>query len=716
MPVYRAFVISIFGLSLSLGQVAAQDFEEAVVSIGNVGVTVTNSGFFGKASVRANPTGPPSFEYPLDSGIEHLFESGLWIGAIRSDRVVSVRTGAITSSGGYRPGATGYELAPSSIIRERSRLLGSDAFNTSAVSHQDFIATFTDTAFVLPGTSIPMPDPAGRLNASITMSSYAWNFPFAESFVVLNFDITNVGDATWDSVFVGLYHDLVVRNVNTTTETGSAFFNKNGLGQIDSVMATYAFNAGGIEESINTYGASTFLGAEWRDPATGEMRYIHPNVADELEEAGLPVPVWVPRWWGFSAGTDPELTRPANDLARYRRMGTLYPNPDDYLTEEELEDAREAWATTLRTGGLSGNGNWIGLESIGPVSSLPPGDTLRATFALVAAAKPQEFQTVGLRPVDTDETRELLLGNVNWAHRTYQGEDLNNNGKLDPGEDANGDGKLTRYLIPEPPSSPLVRPELSAGTVSVYWDASSETSRDPVTGQFDFEGYRIYRSNPGDDRAGDLIGAASLIAQYDIPGNNTGFNNGFEPVRLESPVTFPGDPTIYEYVFVDEGVSSGWQYAYAITAFDRGDVGIGLPTFESSKTSGAVRVFPGTAADNDGKVGVYPNPYRVNAAWDGATSKTRRLNFYNLPSRSEIRVYTLAGEVVAAMEHDAASYNGDIRWYDDFSAEGRVLPGGEHSWDLLSDNGLALTSGLYFFTVKDVEDGSLQTGKFAIIK
>ena len=113
---------------------------------------------------------------------------------------------------------------------------------------------------------------------------------------------------------------------------------------------------------------------------------------------------------------------------------------------------------------------------------------------------------------------------------------------------------------------------------------------------------------------------------------------------------------------------------------------------------------------------MYPNPYRVNAAWDGATSKTRRLNFYNLPERSEIHVYTLAGEIVASLQHDAATYNGDIRWYDDFSAEGRVLPGGEHSWDLLSESGLALTSGLYLFTVKDLDNSEIQMGKFAIIK
>ena len=37
---------------------------------------------------------------------------------------------------------------------------------------------------------------------------------------------------------------------------------------------------------------------------------------------------------------------------------------------------------------------------------------------------------------------------------------------------------------------------------AMYWDRTAELSRDPVTGKQDFEGYRVYRSNPGDDRAG----------------------------------------------------------------------------------------------------------------------------------------------------------------------------------------------------------------------
>ena len=90
--------------------------------------------------------------------------------------------------------------------------------------------------------------------------------------------------------------------------------------------------------------------------------------------------------------------------------------------------------------------------------------------------------------------------------------------------------------------------------------------------------------------------------------------------------------------------------------------------------------------------------------------------FYNLPSQAEVRIYTLAGEIVATLEHDAATYNGDSRWFNDFSSDNRIMPGGEHAWDLLSEANQNLTTGLYLFTVKDKTSGEMQRGKFAVIK
>ena len=723
----------------------AQPFERVATDVGNTGLSVTNAGTLGRPGVANDPSGLPSFEYPLNSGIEHLFEAGLWVGARRPDGVVSVRTGAVTSSGGYSPGAPGFEFAQEATFQRRSSLQTSPFFSPLATSQQDFITAYSDTLALLPGTNTPLPDVQNQLGLSVQQTSYAWSFPFTEYFVIVEYEITNVSGGPLTDIWVGLWDDLVVRNVVTTTEGGGAFFNKGARGILgypdyeggtgaltnanpDSQYVSYAFNAGGQEESLNTYGSIAFLGAEWSDPGSAgrpaAQRFFHPNVAQEYVNLGLPAPRLNPRFWLFGGNDpDPALARPADDLERYQRMQQPYPNPAAFASDAAYENARDAFygggqgIGRLQTDGTIGAGNWIGLTSVGPFAALASGESVTVTFALVAALKPEQFQTVPVgREADTPEARANLRTNVFWAQETYAGEDANYNGALDPGEDINGNGVLDRYLIPEPPSSPQLRVELEQGKAILYWTEFAEQSVDPVTGRVDFEGYRVYRSDPGDDRAGNILGDAGLIAQYDNPGNEVGFNNGLDAIRLDTPVTFEGDPNEYRYRFEAAGLLDGWQYAFAVTAFDEGDTASGLLPLESSKTTNAVRVFPGTEAGTGNKPGVFPNPYRVQAAWDGPLSTQRKLYFYNLPERAQIRVYSLAGEIVAEMDHDAQTATGDIRWFDDFSTDDRVVAGGVHAWDILSDNSLRISSGLYLFSVQDLDSGETETGKFVILR
>ena len=725
---------------LATSAATAQPFERVATDVGDAGLSQTNVGTLGRPGVRNDPAGLPSFEYPLDSGIEHLFEAGIWVGGRRSDGVVTVRTGAITTGGGYQPGAPGFEFGQTDVFTRRSSLATSPFFSPQAVSQQDFLTSYTDTLALLPGTNTPQPDVQNQLGLDIRQRSYAWSFPFTEYFVIVEYEIRNVSSQPISDIWVGLWDDLVVRNVVTTTETGGAFFNKGARGFLgyptyeagtgnllnadpDSQYVNYAFNAGGTEESLNTYGAVAFLGAEWDDPSAGTRRFFHPNVADEYRAAGQAVPRVNPRWWSFSDPT-PGLSRPVDDLERYERMTSPFPDPAGFTTQQEYNAALTAFQGAgraegiLQTNGRTSQGNWIGLTSIGPFATLAPGGTMTVTFALVAALKPDAYQSIPAgRQADVPESRTQLRNNVFWAQETYAGEDANYNGRLDAGEDLNGNGVLDRYLIPSPPSSPALRVELERGQAVLYWDSAAEDSFDPVTGRQDFEGYRIYRSDPGDDRTGNILGAAGLIAQYDRAGNEVGFNNGFDAIRLDTPASFPGDANTYEYRFVADGLLDGWQYAFSVTAFDEGDTQSGLRSLESAVASNAVRVFPGTApSDGSTEVGVFPNPYRVRAAWDGPLSTQRKIYFTNLPARCDIRVYTVAGEIVTELSHDADTYVGDTRWFADFSAPGREVAGGVHAWDILSDNSLRISSGLYLFSVRDRDTGDVTTGKFVILR
>ncbi|MDQ3073445.1 MAG: hypothetical protein M3Q97_09310 [Bacteroidota bacterium] len=264
--------------------VAQPAFQRSNTDVGNIGLSVTNVGTTGRPNVRTDTQGPPSMEYPLNSGIEHLFEGGIWIGAIFEGQT-AVSTATVDAPSGYSTGGSGFEFSPSAGIKQRSTIPGSDHYSNSAVSHQDFVTGFTDSFVIVPGTSIPIADHRLPLKASVHLEAYAWNFAFADYFVILNYKITNNSSSPWDSVYFGTWTDLVVRNVNVTQETGSAFFNKGGGGYIDSLYAVYAYQVMGDDiDFTGSYGATLFLGVDYRG------LYFHPNNSSNIYAAGYNPP------------------------------------------------------------------------------------------------------------------------------------------------------------------------------------------------------------------------------------------------------------------------------------------------------------------------------------------------------------------------------------------------------------------------------------------
>jgi hypothetical protein len=351
------------------------------------------------------------------------------------------------------------------------------------------------------------------------------------------------------------------------------------------------------------------------------------------------------------------------------------------------------------------------LLSFGPVPEVQPGETFTFAIAMVCA-KQLVYKT------DNDASKAELYEHLNWAKRTFLGEDLNENGKLDAGEDLNENNELDRYILPEPPASPKVKIVSENQKVDIYWDNSSVNSIDPISKKYDFEGFKLYRTKIGDDLDLNLQSSAKLIAQWDSAGNDIGYNNGFDLIKLDKPVVI--DSVEYHFKYTIENLQNGWQYLFILTAFDEGDKKLKIEPLESSFTENSFSVFSGTppADDVSDEIGVYPNPYRLSAAWDGTTSRSRKIYFYNLPEKCEIRIFTLSGELVRTLYHDAAYYDGgDIEWFDNFAGTGKkVFSGGEHAWDLLSENGQSITQGLYLFSVRDLKSDNEYLGKFAILK
>ena len=664
---------------------AVDDDESKFTSTGSVRVTISNFGTIGHGFNRWPVQ--PNCEYPAGSAIEHLFEGGLWIGAFVPGKGASVSTGAVDVSS-VRDIAAGFEFtnAVGSRTQERSTIADSRFFSPSAISHQDFLADFTDSNKIVPGTSTTIPEHDAPLGVVVHMETYAWNFSFAENFVILNYTITNRSPNRLDSVYVGIWLDMVVRNTNITPPRGSAFFAHGGNGMADSLRLAYEFDADGDPGFTDSYIGLALLG-------TTPMQYFGPKPAggDSLG----------PRYnfnvWQFRNTTDPLYFSPSNDRERYEKMAIS-------LTRTEYAN-------------LKSPSNRSTLLTTGPFATLWPDSSVNVVFALVCAKKSGN----DLTSQDTEQSKRGLFHALGFAQQAYDGEDKNRNGVLDPGEDLNGDAQLTRFVLPAPPTPPHVRMIPENQKITMYWDRAAESSVDPISGRKDFEGYRVYRTNAGSDLDPSkvLSSAFVLIGEFDLPDNKVFFNTGFGKIKLPAPVRFPNDPYEYWYKYEFADQLNGWQYVYSVTAFDTGDPENNVESLESSRLHNARRLIPGTTPDVAALADprVYPNPYYAGAQWEGAGERQRKIYFYNLPSKAEIRIFTLTGDLVRVLKHDALTSNGnDIQWFSRYSDGTQIMSGGEHAWDLITDNDQAISTGLYLFTVENVETGDIKRGKFAIIK
>jgi hypothetical protein len=694
------FIVAVVVMCLNLPLTAQQtetgsakpmdDDDRQFTNVGNLGLTVSNFGTIGTRN-RYWPS-QPSCEYPRGSRIEHLYQGGLWVGArSRSTGLFHVSTGVTDRSGSS---GSGYEYTTEigAGITQRSTLSDSRYFKENAVSHQDFLADYTDKYTRVPATqdSIVGHEPLG---ITVHQESYAWNFPFADFFVVLNYTIVNTGTDYLDSVYVGMWVNNVVRNTNFVRPGSAGYFDRGGNGYDTTQRALYTFefdpSPGGVP--ADSYVALKFLGS---DP--------FPRGVDSLAQIGAYTYF---NAWGYRSASGAYVS-PTDDYtgdrwtSRFLRMAQSLP-PDIIAP--------------LRTAAY----NMTTLISVGSFKTLAPQDTLHFALAVVCAKK------VGADPerFDTPYQRSKLTANLIAAQKLYDGEDLNGNNKLDPGEDVNGNNTLDRYLLPSPPRQPKVRAVVDNQDVAIYWDrATAEETVDPISRVKDFEGYRIYRSAAGADFRSqeNLTLSLSLVGEFDQV-DDVGMNTGFGRILLKTPKKFPGDTTEYWYRFPpeDAGVThlNGWQYIYGISAFDHGDSSNSLPQLESAQR--VVRVMPGTLPTTSADVGVYPNPYYARAYWDGGSERTRKIYFYNLPQQCTITIYTIAGDLVTTLNHDAATANGqEIDWFTRYGDRTQPIQfaGGEHAWSLITQSDQAIATGLYLFVVKDKTSGDIKRGKFLVVK
>ena len=704
-------IYSIIGI-FSFIAMNGQSFVENITTASNVRMTVTNVGTFGNAfRGYKDGSGQPSGEYPAGSGTEHLFESGIWIGGIDGSGTIRVSTSAYDAPQGDAPGRGGFEFTNSSGGMEViSSLTDNPNYRSHAISHQDFISNFSDENLLIPGTSIPISGHTNPMGLGVNLSSYNWNYRFSDFFVIANIEITNTGDDTYNDLHIGLWANTVVRNINSTPagSGGSVFYNQGGNGYLDSLNMAYCFDATGDVGMTDSYIGQKFLGAE------DKYGFHHPDIESEFKDHY--------NAWVFNNSGQALFFFPTSDQQRYTKL-TNGLNKNPCWIDPQSADCQNGVGMDIQ-GLLNSSGNRSDLVSVGPFDDFKPGDKINLAFAFIMGEKSEDGNPNSL---NTANQKERFIANAEWAQVAYNGEDINFNGILDDGEDQDGNGSITRFILPSPPDAPRFKAIPGDHKIDLYWSKNAEKSIDPITQKLDFEGYRIYLSKLGFDvtRTQNLSADFIRAAEYDLRGNGLFYETGMEEILLDSPIYFSGDTIAYYYHYEIENLPNGWQHAIAVTAFDEGNEATKLESLESSFLANDIRAFTGTPPSISMQTYppyVYPNPYFAGAAWEGQSNfqeESRKIIFANLPAHCQITITSPAGDILDQFNHDQDYVGTDIRWFQSFAGEspdGIKFSGGEHAWDLLTNQSQILSRGIYLFSIYNLDSGELFTGQFTVLK
>jgi len=594
----------------------------------------------------------PSCEYPLNSNVEHMFLGGIWVGAVKPDGTIRVSTGAQDAS----------NLVAGDEIREFQDAPGEPVHIWSNSQNSD---RYDPRALATQHIEVYMDDYATvesgnhePLGLKVRLRALAWGSPYADDFVILDYAIINISEGELRDVYVGFWNDHTVGN----TERNNPY---------DPGAPVRWDFWGGVN---GAYGPEEWVGEESSLPDDPGIWLMHEH--DDDGDEGMATSWIGTRLLGVQPAVAPLLDQApvAYNQWRFRNV----PEEDSVYIDDngdEQSGKYQIMSNGAFTRGVIDNidysvaSNWVAMLSTGPWPSLAPGDTLHVTFAVVCG-----------------EDEAGMLSNSRVAQVAFD------------------DG----FTIPTGPPSPRLQVAYEWDTIKLQWAPgdsldvygeplpvddprrSPEQHISTITGRPDFQGYRIYRYQ-GLRIDQDPYRLSNLVAQFDVV-DGTGFDTDLPPLNADG---------LRE--FVDTGVLDGFPYWYSVVSYSAPDLDQGLPEFQSGFNENAVLVYPGPAARpaaGDGRVSVVPNPYRAGSLFDnpgGELELGRSIWFVNLPPRCTIKVFTVAGDLVRTLHHDDPV-------------------DGKQRWDVLSEHGRAIATGLYVYVVENLDSGEIQRGKLVIIK
>ncbi|MCK5834018.1 hypothetical protein KAH81_10170 [bacterium] len=748
--------------------------DEKSHDIGQLHFTVSNWGFFGSQRGEDDLTQciiyeegehsgecRPSAEYPGGSGVEYLFQGALWLGAVvGGDTLVSVgEDGWFHDVNELFPG---YDQATDTII-EKSILTG----DPTAISEQDFIAIMTDT------TRNPdfVPTEHRPIGVRVEQRSVSWSYNYAKNFIILDYWFTNIREdsASIRDVYLGIYIDGDVGHINTPEYaqddiTGFLEYVVDDItGQTSWVNTAWLADNDGdptTDGRFDEYSCTGALGVALLRVGNTPLRELSysfnwwvSNTTEDLD--------WGPylrdySTWGWD-GT------PETDKMKYQVMSN---REFDYNQTEIINHSSYPEYATPPTEPfdlpelMRGGYDTRFLFSFGPFT-IEYGQTIPVAIAVMVA---QDFhidpRNIGMSPnggsipSTWDATKfqfEEVGRSTEWVRTVY--------GMNPPGD------TIPDYQGPVPPPRPPFDLNTENNRVEILWNPDTCINFfDEITSLYDFEGFRIYVGEANIESYYTPVVEFDKVdfIDYNIWGRET--DNRIECIEarmsagvlhdeiidwnlcldstlvdvdsITSDTTWdifhreaygtnsglPKDSVLvggeYYYRYILTNQRAGDDLYIAVTAYDYGQPSRFLSSLESSKTTNYLWIVPRGITEESDEVYVVPNPYRIDdnyAGRDGLdwetpvgrvwTEYSRKIRFANLPSDCIIRIYTLDGDLVKEIEHLDPVIG---------ITKGKMV--GAEDWDLINKNDQAISSGIYMFSVENLETGDYQLGKFVIIK
>jgi len=607
-------------------------------SIGNMGLSFTNLGFFG--NLLNQSANYPSCEYPLNSNVEHVYMGGIWVGGISAEGDTLVSAGADdTPSGESSPAQEFGPRLADGLIQISSNVL-SPRFDPAAFADQDFQFAFDDLSGAGGGGNAAEPHRPLGLRVHNRVLAYAPSY--ADDFVILDFEVENISESEIEDVYLGFYTEFSVGNTTVTIpgdQTSPWNFYDDFNGYLDE--------QDGVENDpdIKMMYSYDDDGEDGKAPTWVGLRMLGHDAPDE--------PTISYRQWPFRQSAWPQ-----EDQLKY-----------EYMASGLVDEGRRGELD------FDLKRNWSNMLSVGPWPLLAPGERVRLTLAYVAGADSTDLITNSqVAQATFDSGFRLPTGPPSPELQVTAG---NNRVEL----------RWNAGRAPTPADTlqceEAFPDDETAAQRCLLRIAQPEFHRSSLTQDYDFQGYRVYRIR-ADAISGDPFEQASLIAEFDRTEwpdgtpDRVGFNTGLPPREGG------------ERVFVDDNVLNGFRYWYSVTSYAARDPRLELPELESGFNENSVAVVPGNVP-GDGPdrlpVSVYPNPYRAASLFDtrrpgGEPSELgRNIYFTNVPTNSTIEIFNLSGALIDRLEG-----SGQVAW-DMLSSNTRALSPGLYVWAVSAPDG-----------------------------